>query len=50
MNHRIRPLFKIEKMGEWNKQGEMEYYADPIVHKLDPKLFYESDESESSFE
>jgi hypothetical protein len=40
INNRIRPLFQIERMGEWNNNGEINYYADPVKLKLDPNLFY----------
>lgn len=40
------PLFRVEKVGYW-ENGKMIYYDDPIVLKLDQKVFYLSDQSES---
>jgi len=36
------PLFRVEKVGTW-ENGEMNYFDDPVVMKLNPKIFYLSD-------
>jgi hypothetical protein len=43
-------LFHVEKVGEWNAEGKMVLYDDPIVCKLNKDLFYTLDNTEEVFD
>jgi hypothetical protein len=47
---KVWPLFHVEKVGEWNAEGKMVLYDDPIVCKLNKDLFYTLDNTEEVFD
>lgn len=47
---KVWPLFHVEKVGEWNSEGKMIPYDDPIVFKLNKDLFYSIDNTEEVFD